>query len=264
MVDAPLNASRSACIATSFCTIPEKVWNIRLPAQLTVHLVVATAHAHQPSSSWFHDAVTHGTLDCSDIVGESDAWALKGFDPIPDAPDVEADAEVLLLLADIPWMSRGTSSRRMLAPCASPSSEAMARHGVQMMWLGSYRRDPAPIELSAVLRALSPRSAVVLGGGGDSATASADSGSSSKSLERATRFLQHQLNVPRRRLLVLPTARAGRRRRTGAGALENTRDVLQLAATLAQPDWETRSRTGEFDDPADVEYERRLADEREL
>ena len=243
--------NRSACVATSRCTIPDKYFNVNMPGTVNVHMVVPTAHAHRPSSSWLHDSVLHRTLDCSDIQGEPDVWVLRPFDPYPDSPTPEIDAELLLLLADVGWMSRGKSSRRVIAPCVAPDKKGMTRAGVRMMWLGSYRRDPDPINFSTLLSALSPRVLVVLGGG-EGSTASAKASASSSSADRATHFLLKQ-GIARRRLLVLPSARTGRRRRPSAadpegnlGLVENAREVLQQAAKLVAPDWEARSQLGNF------------------
>jgi hypothetical protein len=241
----PTNATApSLCIATSTCTVPHGSSH-GLPAQVTVHLVVASAHAHSAGSSWLHGGVLDGTLDCSDIASSRRVWSLRPFDPQAHQLSAEGDAEVLLLLADVARAARRRSSRRLLAPCTAPVAEAMAQRGVRMTWQGSYRTQPPALEIAAVLRALSPRAAVVLGGGGGgSATAPDAAMASSGRSTRVTSFLREH-GVTTRRTLVLP--RGGRQRRQAAGEASalarpsvHSRDVLRFAAELVDPVHSTR------------------------
>ena len=226
------NATSAACLATCTCVVSRAVWALGLPAQLTIHMVVPVAHAHRAASSWLHDGVARGSLDCSDIEGEARVWSLRPFDPLPVELTAEADAEILLLLAN------RVSLRHPLAPCVAVSAEGLARRGVHMRWHGSYRAAPPPILLRDVLRVLSLRSAVVLGSGLDGGAPSAGSASSSRSA--ATTRLLRDHGVERRRMLAL-TPRASHQRRAQGGdaaSASNGREVMRFAAALAAEPFE--------------------------
>ena len=211
--------------------MPASSWSHGLPSQLTIHMVVNSAHAHAASSSWLHEAVLAGLLDCSDIAGSSRVWSLRPFDPQTVEATADADAEVLLLLADVAKMARGRIARRMLSPCVSPSHTAMARRGVRMAWQGSYRKPPPDVEFTEVLRALSPRAAVILGGSGTGADGVA--AASSGRVATATHFLREHGIATRRTLLY--SSRAGRHRKSGVSSVSSGGEVMRFAASLVDP-----------------------------
>ena len=163
-----------------------------------------------------------------------------------DYGDLEIDAEALVVLTDVKRLLNAKSSRRMVAPCVQPNVEVLGSQGIRMLWLGSYREDPEPVEFTTLLKGLAPRSLIVLGAGIESSK-SATGTVSERSMRHATRLLQQQ-GVARRRILVLADAGVARRSRAAGaqdaaptGVAENTRKVLRLGAKLVEPDWAARA-----------------------
>ena len=107
-----------------------------------------------------------------------------------------------------------------------------------MTWQGPMLKSetPKPVELAAALKALSPRSGVVLAGSLAGDAKSASTSSNAARVRAATRYICEQ-GVERRRLLVLPSARGGRHRRRhdSGGEVVEWREALRFADRLVMP-----------------------------
>ena len=221
------NATR-ACIATSTCRVLG--WDSSLPGSVTLHLVLD--HAHLSRSDLLGHELPR-LLDCSDIAGDPAVWSLRPFDPHTHAVSAALDAEVLLLLADAGRLAR-TRGRQLLRPCsvmvAAAKNAGLEARGVRFVWQGSYRSEAPGLELSAVLRVLSPRAATVLPSA-PSGPRRGDAPSSSTTMER----LLHAHGVAGKRILALPSPRGPSRRHPKHGmgsSAERGREMLRFAGAL--------------------------------
>jgi hypothetical protein len=227
----PRNAS-SSCIATCSCIV--RKWERSLPSSVTLHIVLDGSFQRGLHGTWLHHAVSHGTLDCSDITGDPNVWSLRPFDPLSHVVSPELDAEVVVFMADLDRLLRGHSSTHTLPlpPCTwlatnSASKVSTAANTMRVAWQSSYRVTPPAFDVHGILRALSPRSAVIL-------TEPRSSGSS--------RFLREH-GVTRQRTLVVRRTRGGRHSPGGLDA--DAVAVLRLASNLVEPSSTRRNQPWE-------------------
>lgn len=161
-------------------------------------------------------------------------WSLRPFDPHTHAISAAQDAEALLVLADAGKLAR-SHGRQLLHPCSimpATKNVGLEARGIRFVWQGSYRSEAPSLDLSAALRALSPRAAVVLAaapaGGMGAERADALSG------PPVLRYLLAH-GVAGRRVLALPSPRRSSRRHPQGGAhgsAERGASMLRFASGL--------------------------------